>query len=84
MATISSNTTSKAIISVTDIYENLRDVWFEGKILNKYGTFDFVRVKNSNRASKSSFFSYMHCDLIDRECLTTVSMTIAEDVIHHH
>ena len=84
MATISSNTISKAIIYVTDIEENLRDVWFEGKILNKYGTFDFVRAGNSKRAAKSGFFPYMYCDLIDRECLTTVTMTIADDVIHHH
>ena len=84
MATSSSNKASKPIISVTDIDENSRDVWFEGKILNRYGTFDFVRAGNSKRASGSSLYPYLHCDLIDRECLTTVTMTIAGDVIHHH
>ena len=51
MATISSYKASKAIISVMDIDENSIDVWFERKILNRYGTFDFVLSGNSKRAS---------------------------------
>ena len=83
MTTISINRASKAIICVTDIDENSRDVWFEGKILNRYGIFYFVRSGNSKRASRSNIFPYLHCDLIDRECLTTVIMTISGDVINH-
>ena len=55
MKTISRNRASKAIISATDIDENSRDVWFEGKILNRYGTFDFVRSRNLKRASGKAF-----------------------------
>ena len=84
MAIINSNMDSKAIIYVTDIDENSRDVWFEGKILNRYCIFDFVHSGYSKRASGSSILPYMNCDFINRECLTIVTMTIVGDVIHHH
>ena len=35
------------------------------------------------RGSGSSSFLYLYYDLIDREYLTTITMTIAGDVIHH-
>ncbi len=84
MATISSSRASKAVIPVTDINENSSDVWFEGRVLNRYGTFDFVRSENVKRASWSNSFPYLHCDLVEREDLTTITITIAGDVIQHH
>ena len=84
MATISSSKACKAVISIINIDENPRDMWFEERILNEYGTFDFVRSGNVKRASGSSPFYYLYCDLIDQEGLTTIMMTIAGDVIHHH
>ena len=50
MATISSSMAYKVVISITHINENSKDVWFEGKILNKYGIFDFVYLRNLKRA----------------------------------
>lgn len=84
MTMISSSKACEVIISVTDIDENFRDVWFEWKVLNRYDTFDFFRLEKLKRLSGSNPFSYLHWELIDRKGLVTVTMTIAGDVIHHH
>jgi len=83
MAIVSVSRAAKSVLSVIDIDENSRDVCFEGKILNWCGTFDYLR-SGIKRGSSSTSYPCLHCDLINKECLTTVTMTIAGDVIHHH
>lgn len=75
---------SKVFICLTNIDKNSRDIWFKDKNLNKFGTFDYICSGNLTRRLVLIFFLYLHYDLIDRECLTTITMTIDGDVIHHH
>lgn len=51
-------------MSVDEILEGMRDVAFEGKVLNRYGNYDSEKVTE---------FKYLHCDLIDKEGFTTVT-----------
>jgi len=36
------------------------------------------------RESNLTVHSYLHCNLVDGECLITITMTIAGDVTHHN
>ena len=42
---------SKIVELVTNIDENCRNVCFEGKVLNRYGIFDYLCSSNANRSS---------------------------------
>ena len=65
---------SKVVACVTDIDKNCRNVCFEGKVLNRYGTFDYFHSSNAKRNLGANTYPYLHCDLIDQECLTTITM----------
>ena len=39
---------------------------------------------NAKRNLSSSTYLYLHCNLIDQDCLTTMTMTISGNVIDHH
>ena len=56
---------SKVVVCVTNINENYRNACFEGKILNQYGTFDYLPSSNIKRSSSSNTYLYLHCDLRD-------------------
>ena len=71
---------TKMVLSVVQIDENTRDVAFEGKILSRYGTFDYIR---ANR-TKDRGYAYLHCDMIDKECLTTIMLSVCTPLIEHH
>lgn len=62
-------------MSVDEILEGMRDVAFEGKVLNSYGNYDSEKVTE---------FKYLHCDLIDKEGFTTVTLSIKEEQMREH
>jgi hypothetical protein len=55
-----------------DLDFGVRDVVFEAKVLNRYGTFD--RITNRNMEDPS--YAYLHCDLLDKATLTTITFKI--------
>jgi len=63
MATCSIAQVSKAIMYVTNINQNSKDICFEGKILNRYGTLDYICF-GSNRGSSSCKFPYLHHTIV--------------------
>ena len=75
---------SKVVACMTNIDENCRNVCFESKVLNHYGTFDYLHSNNANKSLDSSTYIYLYCDLIDQECLTIITMTISENVVDHY
>ena len=60
---------SKVVASVTKIDENYINVCFEGKVLNQYGTFDYLHSSNTIKSSSSSIYLDLHCDLLKLERL---------------
>jgi hypothetical protein len=56
------------IIVVDDLDFRIRDVAFEAKVFNRFGTFDRI----INRNMEYSGYEYLHCDLLDRVVLTII------------
>ena len=40
---------SKVVVCMTDIDESCRNVCFEGKVLNQYGTFEYFLSSNAKK-----------------------------------
>ncbi len=49
---------TKLIVVVDDLDFRIRDVTFEAKVLNRYGTFDQI----TNRGMEDPNYAYLHCD----------------------
>jgi hypothetical protein len=52
----------RLLVGVDDLDFGVRDVAFEAKLLNKYGTFDQI----ANRTMEYPSYAYLHCDLLNR------------------
>jgi hypothetical protein len=48
------------VVVVNDLDFEIRDVAFEAKVFNKYGTFDQI----TNRSMEYLGYAYLHCDLL--------------------
>ena len=62
-------------ISIDDLSECTRDIAFECKILSRYGNWD---------PRKQFKLAYLHCDVIDRLGLTTVTVNLKSPKIEQH
>ena len=62
-------------VSVDDLSEGTRDVAFECKVLSCYGNWD---------PRKQLKFPYLHCDVINRLGLTTVTVSLKTPEIEQH
>jgi hypothetical protein len=58
----------------------IRDVTFETKVFNRYGTFDWITNKNM----KNSNYAYLHCHLLDKAALTTITLKVKLPHIEMH
>jgi len=58
----------RLVIVVDDLDFRIRNVAFEAKVLNWYGTFD--RIINRNMEDPS--YPYLYCDLLNKAILTTI------------
>jgi hypothetical protein len=56
------------VIVVDDLDFGIRDVAFEAKVFNRYGTFD--QITNTNMEDPN--YAYLHCDLLDKVALTII------------
>jgi len=63
---------AKLIVTMNDLDFGIRDVAFEVKVFNRYGTFDRIR----NRSMEDSSYAYLHCDLLDKTILTTITLRV--------
>jgi hypothetical protein len=59
----------RLIIVMNDLDFGIRDVAFEAKVLNRYGTFDQIAKKNMEDPS----YAYFHCDLLNKTPLTIIT-----------
>ena len=62
-------------VSVNDLSEGTRDVAFECKVLSCYGNWD---------PKKQLKFAYLHCDVINKSGLTTVTVSLKSLEIEQH
>jgi hypothetical protein len=71
---------AKLIVEVDDLDFGIRDVAFEAKVFNKYGTFDCIT--NSNMEDLG--YAYLHCDLLDMATLTIITLRVKLPYIEMH
>jgi hypothetical protein len=70
----------KLVIVVDDLDFGIRDVAFEANVLHRYGTFDRI----ANRNMKYLSYAYLHCDLLDRVTLATITLRTKSPHIDMH
>jgi len=57
----------KLVIVVDDLDFRIRDVAFEAKVFNRYGTFDQI----TNRSMENPSYTHLHYDLLDKAIMNT-------------
>jgi hypothetical protein len=55
-----------------DLDFGVRNIMFEAKMLNRYGTFDQIIKRSMEKPS----YAYLHCDLLDKVGLTIIILKI--------
>ncbi len=62
----------KWVVVMGELDFKIRNVAFEAKVFNKYGTFDQI----TNRSMEDLGYAYIHYDLLDRATLTTIILRV--------
>jgi hypothetical protein len=65
---------------VDDLDFGIRDVAFDAKVFNRYGTFDQI----VDRIMEGQGYAYFHCDLLDRVALTIITLRVKLPHIKMH
>jgi hypothetical protein len=71
---------ARLVVTVDDLDFKIWDVAFEAKVLNRYGTFDWIE----NRSMEDPCYAYLHCDLLDRATLTIITLKVKSPYIKMH
>jgi hypothetical protein len=71
---------TRLVIMVDDLDFRIRDVAFEAKVFNRYGTFDQI----ANKSMENPSNTYLHCDLLDKAALTTITLKVKSPYIEMH
>jgi hypothetical protein len=70
----------RIVIVVDDLDFGIKDVVFEAHVLNRYGTFDQI----TNKSMEETSYAYLHCDLLNRTTLTTITLRVKLPYINMH
>jgi hypothetical protein len=60
----------RLVVIMDDLDFKIKDVAFETKVFDRYGTFDRI----ANRSMEILGYAYLHCDLLDRAILTIITL----------
>ncbi len=71
---------AKVIVAMDDLDFGIRDVAFESKVFNRYGTFDRI----INKSMENPNYKYLHYDLLDRVVLTIITLKVKSPHIKMH
>jgi hypothetical protein len=71
---------ARLVIVVDDLDFGIRDVPFETKVFNRYGTFDQI----ANRSMEDPGYAYLHCDLLDKVAQTIITLKVKLPHIEMH
>jgi hypothetical protein len=63
---------AKLVVVVDDLDFGIKDVAFEAKVFNWYGTFDQI----ANKIMEDLSYTYLHCDLLDITTLTAIILRV--------
>jgi hypothetical protein len=70
----------RSVLAMDDLDFKIRDVAFEANVFNRYRTFDQI----TNRSMENPSYAYLHCDLLDREALITITLSMKLPYIEMH
>jgi hypothetical protein len=70
----------KLVVTMDDLDFGIKDVAFEAKVLNRYGTFDQI----TNKGMENLGYAYLHCDLLDRASLTIITLRVKSPFTKMH
>ncbi len=68
------------VVEVDDLDFKIKNGTFEAKVFNRYGTFDQI----VNRSMADPGYAYLHCDLLDKATLTTITLRVKSHYIKMH
>jgi hypothetical protein len=71
---------ARIVVAVDDLDFGIKDVTFEAKVLNRYGTFDQIPNKNMEDPS----YAYLHYDLLNMAIMTTITVRVKSFHIEMH
>jgi hypothetical protein len=71
---------TRLIVVVDDLDFRIKNVAFEAKVFNRYGTFDRI----ANRSMKDLDYAYLHYDLLDKATLNIVTLRVKSPYIEMH
>ncbi len=63
---------AKLVITLDDLDFGIKDLTFEVKVFNRYGTFDQI----VNRSMKDLGYAYLHYDLLNGATLTIIILRV--------
>jgi hypothetical protein len=71
---------ARLVVTVDDLDFGIRNVAFEAKVFNRYGTFDRI----ANRNMEDQGYAYLHCGLLDRVALAIITLRVKSPYIEMH
>jgi hypothetical protein len=71
---------TRLVVVVDDLDFRIKVITFEVKVFNRYGTFDRI----ANRSMEDPSYAYLHCDLLDKATLTTITLRVKSPYIEMH
>jgi hypothetical protein len=70
----------RLVVTMDDLDFRIKDVAFEAKVINRYGTFDRI----VNMSMEHPCYAYLHCFLLDKATLTTITLKVKLPYIKMH
>ncbi len=70
----------RLVVGVDELDFGMRDVAFQAKVFNRYGTFDGI----ANRSMEDLGYACLHCDLLDMEIVNRITFKIKSPHIDMH
>jgi hypothetical protein len=71
---------TRLVVAMDDLDFKIKDVAFEAKVFDRYGTIDQI----ANRSMEDLSYPYLHCDLLDMVTLTTIILKLKSPYIKMH
>jgi hypothetical protein len=71
---------TKLVVVVDDLDFGIKDVTFETKVFNRYGTFDRI----ANKSMEDPNYAYLHSDLLYRVAWITITLRVKLPHIEMH
>jgi hypothetical protein len=71
---------TRLVVAMDDLDFRIKDVTFDAKVFNRYGTIDRI----TNRSMEDLSYAYLQYDLLDMAALTTITLWVKLPYIKMH